>query len=106
MWVSERAPFADGISDFYPDVATGRDNGVAYWGQFGILKVQVGAFDGGSLNSAVADKSRVLTAARVMLDFWDPEPGYYLNGTYYGDKDTLSVGFVVQNQLSNWRLIR
>jgi hypothetical protein len=97
-YAQDWAPFADGISDFYPDVATGRDNGIAYWGQFGILKVQVGAFDGESLNSAVTDKSRVLTAARVMLDFWDPEPGYYLNGTYYGDKDILSLGFVAQNQ--------
>jgi hypothetical protein len=97
-YAEDWAPFADGISDFYPDVATGRDNGVAYWGQFGILKVQVGAFDGESLNSAVADKSKVLTAARLMLDFWDPEPGYYLNGTYYGDKDVLSLGAVVQNQ--------
>jgi hypothetical protein len=92
------APYADGVADFYPDVATGRDNGVAYWGQFGILKVQAGAFDGQSLNSAVADKSKILTAARLMLDFWDPEPGYYLNGTYYGDKDILSVGLVAQNQ--------
>jgi len=92
------APYADGVADFYPDVATGRDNGVAYWGQFNILKVQVGAFDGQSLNSAVADKSKILTAARLTLDFWDPEPGYYLNGTYYGDKDILSLGLVGQNQ--------
>jgi len=92
------APYADGVADFYPDVATGRDNGVAYWGQFSILKLQVGAFDGESLNSAVADKSKVLTAARLTLDFWDPEPGYYLNGTYYGDKDILSLGLVAQNQ--------
>jgi len=92
------APYADGVADFYPDVATGRDNGLAYWGQFGILKVQVGAFDGQSLNSAVADKSKLLTAGRLQLDFWDPEPGYYLNGTYYGDKDILALGLVAQNQ--------
>ncbi len=97
-YANDWAPYVDGVADFYPDVATGRDNGLAYWGQFGILKVQVGAFDGGSLNSAVADKSRLLTAARLMLDFWDPEPGYYLNGTYYGEKDILSLGLVGQNQ--------
>jgi hypothetical protein len=97
-YAQDWAPFADGVSDFYPDVATGRDNGVAYWGQFGILKVQVGAFDGESLNSAVADKSRVLGAARLTLDFWDPEPGYYLNQTYYGDKDVLALGLVGQNE--------
>jgi len=99
-YAQDWAPFADGVSDLYPSVATGRDNGVAYWGQFGILKVQVGAFDGESLHSAVADTSKVLTAARLTLDFWDPEPGYYLNGTYYGEKDILSLGLVAQNQNS------
>jgi hypothetical protein len=94
------APFADGVADFYPDIADGRDNGLAYWGQFGILKVQVGAFDGESLNSAVADKSKVLGAARLTLDFWDPEPGYYFNGTYYGEKDLLALGLAAQNENS------
>jgi len=99
-YAQDWAPFVDGISDFYPSVATGRDNGVAYWGQFGILKVQVGAFDGESLHSAVPDPSRLLTAARLTLDFWDPEPGYYLNETYYGEKDILSVGAAAENQNS------
>ncbi len=99
-YAQDWAPFAEGVSDLYPSVATGRDNGVAYWGQFGILKVQVGAFDGESLHSAVADNSKVLTAARLTLDFWDPEPGYYLNGTYYGEKDILSLGLVAQNENS------
>jgi hypothetical protein len=97
-YAQDWAPFADGVSDFYPSVATGRDNGVAYWGQFGILKVQVGAFDGESLGSAVGDKSRVLAAGRLTLDFWDPEPGYYLNQTYYGEKDILSLGVAAQNE--------
>jgi hypothetical protein len=95
------APFVDGVGDFYPGVAVGRDNGIAYWGQFGILKVQVGAFDGESLKGDfVADNSRILSAARLTLDFWDPEPGYYINGTYYGEKDILSVGVAAQNQNS------
>jgi hypothetical protein len=99
-FANDWAPYADGVADFYPNVAVGRDNGVAYWGQFGILKVQVGAFDGGSLNSALADKSKVLTAGRLTLDFWDPEPGYYFNGTYYGDKDLLALGLAAQNESS------
>jgi hypothetical protein len=99
-YAQDWAPFADGVSDYYPSVATGRDNGVAYWGQFGILKVQVGAFDGESVHSAVADASRVLAAGRLTLDFWDPEPGYYLNQTYYGDKDILSLGLAAQNMNS------
>jgi hypothetical protein len=105
-YANDWSPYADGVADFYPSVATGRDNGLAYWGQFGILKVQVGAFDGRSLNSAVADKSKMLMAARLTLDFWDPEPGYYFNGTYYGDKDLLALGLVAQSQDSKtaWNL--
>ena len=34
----------------------------------------------------------VLGAGRVQVDFWDPEGGYYLNGTYYGDKNLLAIG--------------
>jgi hypothetical protein len=97
-YANDWAPFADGVADFYPSVATGRDNGVAYWGQFGILKASIGVFDGGSLNSVVADKSKPLYAGRLMLDFWDPEGGYYLNSTYYGAKDLLAVGLVAQSQ--------
>ena len=41
------AVYADGIQDGYPFVATGRDNGVAYWGDFGKVKLSAGGFDGG-----------------------------------------------------------
>lgn len=99
-YANDWAPYADGVADYYPDVATGRDNGVAYWGDYGPMKLQVGAFDGGSLNSAVADRSKLLGAARVMWDFWDKESGYYLNGTYYGDKDVLALGVAGQTQNS------
>jgi hypothetical protein len=94
-------PFAGGVADFYPSVATGRDNGVAYWGQFGIVKVQAGLFDGPSASgtpAAGAGNSKLISAIRVMADFWDPEPGYYLNGTYYGEKDILALGIAAQNQ--------
>lgn len=97
-YANDWAPYADGVADYYPDVAVGRDNGVAYWGQFGILKIQAGFFDGESINSAVADKSKLVSAARLTLDFWDPEPGYYFNGTYYGEKDLLALGLAAQNQ--------
>lgn len=95
-FANDWAPYADGVADFYPDVAIGRDNGLAYWGQFGILKVQAGVFDGQTLNSAVADKSKLLYAGRLTLDFWDPEPGYYFNGTYYGEKNLLALGAAAQ----------
>jgi hypothetical protein len=99
-YANDWTPFADGVADYYPDVAVGRDNGVAYWGDFGMVKVQVGVFDGESLGSstAVADSTKLLYAGRVTLDFWDKEKGYYLNGTYYGDKDILALGIAAQSQ--------
>ena len=48
---------------------TGRDDGVMYWGQFGIAKVSFGAFDVQGLTKGDSD---VLCAGRVQLDFWDP----------------------------------
>jgi len=98
-------PYADGVADFYPSVATGRDNGVAYWGQFGIVKVSAGLFDGpsasGTPTGTGAGNDKMISAARVMVDFWSPEPGYYLNGTYYGEKDILALGVAAQNQASD-----
>jgi hypothetical protein len=90
--------FTDGVQDGYPFVFQGRDNGVAYWGQFGKVKVSGGVFDGAS---ATGGDDTVLTAARVQVDFWDPEAGYYLNGTYYGDKNLLAIGAAVQAQGSD-----
>ena len=89
--------YTDGIQDGYPSVFQGRDNGVAYWGDFGKkvkMKISAGAFDGGSADG----NPDVIGAARVQIDFWDPEDGYYLNGTYYGDKNLLAIGGATQVQ--------
>jgi hypothetical protein len=91
------AVFTDGVQDGYPFVATGRDNGALYWGQFGKLKLQAGAYDGASATGS----NKLIGAGRVQVDFWDPEPGYYLNGTFYGDKNILAVGGAGQVQDSN-----
>jgi hypothetical protein len=91
------AVFTDGVQDGYPFVATGRDNGALYWGQFGMVKVSAGAFDG---PSATGNKD-LIGAGRVQVDFWDPEAGYYLNGTYYGDKNILAVAAAGQVQNGN-----
>ena len=37
----------------------------------------------------------------MQVDFWDPETGYYLNGTYYGDKNLLGLGAAGQMQGSD-----
>jgi hypothetical protein len=87
--------YTDGVQDGYPFIFQGRDNGVVYWGQFAKkIKVSVGAFDGGTATG----NHRILGAARVQIDFWDPEDGYYLNGTYYGDKNLLAIGGATQLQ--------
>jgi hypothetical protein len=85
--------FIDGVQDGYPFEVEGRDDGVMYWGQFGITKVSFGAFDVQGLTKGDSD---VLYAGRVQMDFWDPEAGYYLNSTYYGEKDLLAVGVAAQ----------
>src|ERR1044071_8257577 len=87
--------YTDGIQDGYPFIFQGRDNGVVYWGQFAKkIKVSVGGFDG---RTATGNR-KILGAARVQIDFWDPEDGYYLNGTYYGDKNLLAIGGATQYQ--------
>ncbi len=76
-------------------MATGRDNGFMYWGDFGkMVKLSAGVFDGASATG----NSKLLGAARIQFDFWDKEDGYYLNGTYYGDKNLLSLGGATQFQ--------
>lgn len=86
--------YDDGVQDGYPSTAVGRDNGVVYWGQFGVLKASVGAFD---IPSTVGTPT-VVNAERLMVDLWDPEPGYYLNGTYYGQKNLLAIGLAHQSE--------
>lgn len=87
--------YTDGIQDGYPFVFQGRDNGVMYWGTFPKkVKLSAGVFDGKSATGV----SKLLEAARVQIDFWDPEDGYYLNGTYYGDKNLLAIGGATQVQ--------
>lgn len=79
----------DGTQDGYPFIYGGRADGVAYWGDFADtkLKISAGLFD---VPSTLADNS-TMAAARVQYDFWDAEPGYYINGTYLGDKDILAI---------------
>lgn len=91
-YASHWGVYQDGIQDGYPSESVGRDDGIAYWGQFGIAKISFGAFD----VPGTKGDSDILYAGRVQLDFWDPEGGYYLNGTYYGEKDLLAIGVAAQ----------
>lgn len=94
FYSNEFKVYSDGIQDGYTSVFQGRDNGVMYWGDFQKVKVSVGAFDGHTSDN----KPAVIGAARVQVDFWDKEDGYYLNGTYYGDKNLLAIGGATQYQ--------
>lgn len=98
FYANEWAVYSDGVQDGYPFVFQGRQNGAVYWGDFkaGIAKIKlsVGAFDGASADG----NSSLIWANRVQIDFWDPEDGYYLNGTYYGDKNLLAISGANQVQ--------
>jgi hypothetical protein len=100
FYANNWAVYTDAVQNGQPSVFQGRDNGIAYWGDFGKkvkTKISVGAFDGKSADG----NPDVIGAARVQLDFWDAEDGYYLNGTYYGDKNLLALGGSVQVQSGN-----
>ena len=86
--------YADGVQDGYPFIFQGRANGAAYWGQFDKVKISAGAFDGHSTTGV----SSLIGAGRVQVNFWDQEPGYYLNSTYYGEKNILAFGLAGQTQ--------
>jgi len=98
FYANEWDMFTDGIQDGYPSVYQGRDNGIAYWGDFKAsmvkMKLSAGVFDGTSVDG---DKN-VIWAGRLQFDFWDPENGYYLNSTYYGDKNLIALGVATQAQ--------
>ena len=89
-------PYNDGIQDGYPFIFQGRDNGIMYWGDFAKkVKISVGAFDG---KSATGDPKSSGGRARPDRFFGIRRTGYYLNGTYYGDKNLLAIGGATQVQ--------
>jgi len=94
------AVYIDGVQDMWPNTAVGRDEGVLYWGQFNMVKLSAGVFDVpqtlGPSDSNAFDAD-LLYAGRAQIDLWDAEDGYYLNGTYYGDKDLLAFGVAAQS---------
>jgi hypothetical protein len=86
--------YTDGIQDGYPFIASGRSNGVAYWGQFKKISLSGGIFDGASATGS----DTLIKAGRVEANFWETEPGYYRSGTFYGSKNILSIGVAGQIQ--------
>ena len=83
----------------YPSLLAGRDDGAAYWGQAGCgrLKWQMGLFNGvryyagGDPINPNAD-GNLFIIGRFTLNLLDPEPGYYTQSCYFGDKEILAIG--------------
>ena len=80
----------------YPGVAvgalpmegpSGRNNGAVIWGDIkgGKFSYFAGVFDNGNLASSP------LFSGKLRLALLDPEPGFWGNGSYFGDKDILSI---------------
>lgn len=96
--------FFPAIAAAYPSVFSGRNEGLAYWGQVGggRIKWQTGVFEGvtgfDDNGDPVDPEDDLLIAGRLTVNFWDPEPGYYNSSTYYGDKDILALGLVAQSE--------
>ena len=82
------------VSQRYPQIYAGRDNGVAFWGYdpSGRLKYQVGVFEGNS------DARGPSYDARLTLNLLDKETGYYNASTYFGEKNILAIGAVINAQ--------
>lgn len=74
----------------------GRDPGVTVWGQVGkgMFKYYVGAFNLDGREQTVTP----LYTARLTLDLLDPEPGYYNQSSYHGEKDIIALGAGMQFQ--------
>jgi hypothetical protein len=81
----------------------GRDEGVAIVGSAMGDKVgySFGAFEGdnifrfsgvNALSESAGSKDKLMYAGRLQVDFWDPEPGYYGTGNYFGAADILAIG--------------
>jgi hypothetical protein len=89
----------------YPAVFAGRDDGASVWGETELGGVQFkyagGVFQGCTDNNPCntgANDDNPLWAGRVVLNLWDPEPGYYNASTYFGALDVLALGFAIQGQ--------
>jgi hypothetical protein len=83
-----------GNGNGYPSIYAGRADGAAIWGQVnaGQFKYQAGVFE----TSGGTSFAHSIYALRLTFNFLDPEPGYYNSSTYYGTKNVLALGGVIQ----------
>ncbi len=72
----------------------GRNTGAVLWGNFmgGKVKYLAGAFDNGD------GSTRPLISGRLTASIVGEEPGFWGNGSFFGDKDVLTIGAGMQYQ--------
>lgn len=68
----------------------GRDQGVTVWGQVAGGKFKYFAGTYGLDNQSMS--AHPMFAGRLVLNVLDPEPGYYNQTAYHGEKDILAIG--------------
>jgi hypothetical protein len=73
---------------------SGRNNGLVVWGDIagGKLTYLAGVFDNANIGTSP------LFTGRLRLALLDPEPGFWGNGSYFGDKDLFTIGVGGQYQ--------
>jgi hypothetical protein len=66
---------------------SGRNNGAVVWGDVagGMMSYFAGVFDNANIGTSP------LFSGRLRLALLDPEPGFWGNGSYFGDKDLFSI---------------
>ena len=99
--VFNTAAFEDGNLDLSGDGNVNRDIGATLFGSTSFTetfhaKYYVGGYTGIQFMNNSEDKERV--TARVQLNFFEPEPGYYNLSTYLGAKKTVAIGASIDHQ--------
>jgi hypothetical protein len=99
--VFNTAVLEDGNLDLSGDGNVNRDIGATLFGSTSFTetfhaKYYVGGYTGIQYMNNAEDKERV--TARVQLNFFDPEPGYYNLSTYLGAKKTVAIGASFDHQ--------
>tara|TARA_B100000614_G_scaffold262630_2_gene297244 strand:+ start:2364 stop:3563 length:1200 start_codon:yes stop_codon:yes gene_type:complete len=83
---------------FYPS-KVGRDDGATLWGNLMDGKFQYRFMVGEGVESSSQNPDDSLRfAGRVSVNFFDPEKGWFNQGTYLGKKHILAVGLGVDTQ--------
>jgi len=77
-----------GLTQYPKEGPSGRNNGAVIWGDIAAAKLTylAGVFDNGDV------ASRPLFSGRLRLSILDAETGFWGNGSYFGEKDLLTIG--------------